>query len=869
MKNLKRIALFLIMATMFVGFIGCKQEETPPAKEPTEEGDSSDTTDTTELPEVTNLTVNETDGKLILNWKNPKNENIRGVLISSNPPEGSLREPHFLLGNEESFEVEGLRNGIEYTFTIKTILSIEKYSTGVSKKHTPSTVIEETSLIPSTTEITQDPITVKVKLKSGTQAKKIYYSDYIYSTKEQYYETYLDNPEQYLLKDITETKEFRVEQNNRYYVLIQNQQSQCKLLYIDILNLDAIITDIYIPNVGTNYAGKEVLVTMKGDRFNNNTSVSFAKNFVFNKENISFEGIEVDPSTIKIFDKNTISAQIKCPSEIGTTEVTVKYGKTSAKTTFEVVQSKENEYKVGDIVLKDKTIVPAEIAPVYTYDENKKPIGIVAMTENVYGVPETKIIGTKNKEKVSWGKDIDIELKTYYEELAGGSQHIFGGNLDGSNVWEEICKIDAENSQNAEKNYRIFDFANNYAKNADLVGTEYENGWYIPSIAEVYYIFQNKKEIQSSLNALGEYNLINYDYYFSSSSYSKTNAYTMYFDYNKEDIYIAKETKKSSVSVFVLKKLNLEDFEYVKDFDTEIYDVEIPTIAKGFVGEVPITVKGKNLFLSLNSQELSVEGLNPIRVENITTEKARIYVKTTGSESNGDIITVGCRNSSKTGILKVVEAENVLKIGDIVLADGTTVSDSEYSDNQENRSIGTIVDVLYGGGTGKFMGAARRIRECWAKENTTGYETSFKELQIKYSSIGNNEYEFYGDLDGSDNWEIICRKDPVGTQDSENNYPIFYKANTYAETNNLTETKFSDGWYIPSIAELYQINKNLDLPTPLWSSSLPLYKDSYQKKEAIQLQQKFSSLVDSISIEDIYKKETGYVIFLNTIGAGC
>lgn len=333
-------------------------------------------------------------------------------------------------------------------------------------------------------------------------------------------------------------------------------------------------------------------------------------------------------------------------------------------------------------------------------------------------------------------------------------------------------------------------------------------------------------------------------------------------------IYIAKETKNSSVSVFVLKKLNLEDFEYVKDFDTEIYDVEIPTIAKGFVGEVPITVKGKNLFLSLNSQELSVEGLNPIRVENITTEKARIYVKTTGSESNGDIITVGCRNSSKTGILKVVEAENVLKIGDIVLADGTTVSDSEYSDNQENRSIGTIVDVLYGGGTGKFMGA-KRIRECWAKENTTGYETAFKELQIKYSSIGNNEYEFYGDLDGSDNWEIICRKDPVGTQDSENNYPIFYEANTYAETNNLTETKFSDGWYIPSIAELYQINKKFNLPTPLWSSSLPLYKDSYQKKEAIQLQQKFSSLVDSISIEDIYKKETGYVIFLNTIGAGC
>ena len=70
-----------------------------------------------------------------------------------------------------------------------------------------------------------------------------------------------------------------------------------------------------------------------------------------------------------------------------------------------------------------------------------------------------------------------------------------------------------------------------------------------------------------------------------------------------------------------IKKLNLEDFEYVKDFDTEIYDVEIPTIAKGFVGEVPITVKGKNLFLSLNSQELSVDNIIEQLIEVINNEK--------------------------------------------------------------------------------------------------------------------------------------------------------------------------------------------------------------------------------------------------------
>ena len=63
-------------------------------------------------------------------------------------------------------------------------------------------------------------------------------------------------------------------------------------------------------------------------------------------------------------------------------------------------------------------------------------------------------------------------------------------------------------------------------------------------------------------------------------------------------------------------------------------------------------------------------------------------------------------------------------------------------------------------------------------------------------------------MDGSDNWEYICSVDPTGTADTATNYPSFNFANTYGTTAGLTGTDYADGWYLPSIAELYQVYEN-------------------------------------------------------------
>lgn len=96
----------------------------------------------------------------------------------------------------------------------------------------------------------------------------------------------------------------------------------------------------------------------------------------------------------------------------------------------------------------------------------------------------------------------------------------------------------------------------------------------------------------------------------------------------------------------------------------------------------------------------------------------------------------------------------------------------------------------------------------WAPKDTTGYNTKFTEIQTNISGSSSSGYTFAGDLDGSDNWAEICAVDPEGTQVPATNYPAFNFANTYGTTAELTGTDYENGWYVPSIAELYEVYKN-------------------------------------------------------------
>jgi hypothetical protein len=264
--------------------------------------------------------------------------------------------------------------------------------------------------------------------------------------------------------------------------------------------------------------------------------------------------------------------------------------------------------------------------------------------------------------------------------------------------------------------------------------------------------------------------------------------------------------------VFVLQAFNTEQFNNY-ECNTEISSVEIPTIAEGFVGEVPVTITGKELI-----QKITVSGLTISRIDYISDAQAIAYATTTGTETNGTTITVSCGTASETTTLKVIESVNSYAVGDIILTDGTKVSVANvetYTIDENNKPIGVVAMIItdvYGVSTTKVIGLQKSASGLmWAPEDTTGYNTNFTEIQASYSGSSSSGYTFEGDLDGSDNWEYICSIDPEGTQDEATNYPIFNFANTYGTTAGLTGTDYETGWYVPSVAEVYEVYKNKDV----------------------------------------------------------
>lgn len=82
------------------------------------------------------------------------------------------------------------------------------------------------------------------------------------------------------------------------------------------------------------------------------------------------------------------------------------------------------------------------------------------------------------------------------QEGWAGQAVAFSGLLNGSGSWQAVCAEDAQGMKAAD--YPAFDFANTYATRFGLTG-DAASGWYLPSIAEVCAIYQNREAINRSL----------------------------------------------------------------------------------------------------------------------------------------------------------------------------------------------------------------------------------------------------------------------------------------------------------------------------------------------------------------------------------
>ena len=250
------------------------------------------------------------------------------------------------------------------------------------------------------------------------------------------------------------------------------------------------IMSVTIPKAGTSYSGNKLPVTITGKNFTA-PGISAA----------SFSGTPA-LSDVQIASDTLVRAKVDCPYVAGETNLTVTCALaegTAVQGSGKIIVKDSSGYTVGKIVLKDGTLVAKDD---YTkIDESKPPIAIIAMLTD-YGIPIGIALHIKASE--SWAKYGTTGCNTKFKGIICSPSHIdgdastetFTGDLDGSDNWNYICGIDPEGTKDevVEENYPAFYWVNQY--NATY-GTNF--AWYMPSLAELCEVYNNKDDINKSL----------------------------------------------------------------------------------------------------------------------------------------------------------------------------------------------------------------------------------------------------------------------------------------------------------------------------------------------------------------------------------
>lgn len=111
-----------------------------------------------------------------------------------------------------------------------------------------------------------------------------------------------------------------------------------------------------------------------------------------------------------------------------------------------------------------------------------------------------------------------------YTSTSGTTSYL-AGDMDGSDNLQIIYNIatSAGETSSLAENYPIFNYANTYASTANLTGSDYSSGWYIPSLIELYQVHKKWSQLNSILSLVGGDDLGENRYYWSSSQYVNGN----------------------------------------------------------------------------------------------------------------------------------------------------------------------------------------------------------------------------------------------------------------------------------------------------------------------------------------------------------
>lgn len=236
---------------------------------------------------------------------------------------------------------------------------------------------------------------------------------------------------------------------------------------------------------------------------------------------------------------------------------------------------------------------------------------------------------------------------------------------------------------------------------------------------------------------------------------------------------------------------------YIDGIDNE--EISVPEDTEEYLEDTTVTVKFTGIG---NRSGYTFAGWS----DGNTTYS--IYGKTTfkmGSEN----VTLTAQWQAYIGTKSPAETKSV---GDIIFSDGTAVSYSSgltLTNQQKEKAIAVIykVDGSNAYGVGLLQ---EKFEHAWCLRTAKGYNTNFTEILCTPSPNSENPLTFTGDIDGSDNFEKI--KQALGDEDDTgdiSNYPAFELAVNYKDKtgSHVKNTAYENGWYLPAVAELYDIHK--------------------------------------------------------------
>ena len=151
-----------------------------------------------------------------------------------------------------------------------------------------------------------------------------------------------------------------------------------------------------------------------------------------------------------------------------------------------------SKYQVGDFVLKDGTVLSKDKTP------ESDTVAAVIVCAAADGKPALGVGIVHNQSGFAWCTNSATGYSTNITALQGDKTSDY---MDGSDGWDKL-KAACSDAENNPENYPAWNYSLTYAKNNGLTG-DLATGWYLPTVAELYTIYQNKAAVDPSLSNAG------------------------------------------------------------------------------------------------------------------------------------------------------------------------------------------------------------------------------------------------------------------------------------------------------------------------------------------------------------------------------